>query len=278
MCLIAAQKIRLRKRSSGLPLAALMLLTSSSLLYAQSSQPTACNMDSDGFCIAGTVEGTVQVAPVLSPQPQKDLQSESNPSLPSKLQVEFRNHLLRIDAENATLRDTLKAVSARTGAEIQFPAGALEDRIFAHSGPASPREVVSHLLKGVPFNYVILSSASDPSGITRLILSRASADRESAGSEAPFPPAPDAAATLGYGASFGVDPDAHAEPVANEASGTSASTPVANWVHTDGPKLSGEYLDQMQKMQIQQEQQQFAQQEEQQRQQQKQNQPNSSQQ
>lgn len=270
MCLVTARKTVFRQTSPYGPFAAVMLLASSSLMCAQSSQPSVCNMDSDGFCVAGTV----QAAPVLSPVPQNKLQVESSPAPQNKLQVEFRNDLLRIDAENATLRDTLKAVSARTGAEIQFPAGGLEERIFVHLGPASPRDALSQLLNGVPFNYVILSSASEPSGITRLILSRASVDRESATSEAPALPANGSAATRLYGASFGVDPDAPAAELAPSqapsATVAPGATPVANWIHTDGPKLSGEYLDQMQKSQIQQEQQQFAQEEQQQRQQQQQ--------
>jgi hypothetical protein len=187
--------------------------------------------------------------------------------------------MLRIDAENATLRDTLKTISAHTGAEIQFPAGSMEERIFAHMGPTSPREVVSRLLNGVPFNYVILSSASEPSGITRLILSRANVDREGAASEASTLPAKQSDPTQLYGASFSADASAPAaEPVPSQALGPTAETPAASWIHTDGPKLSGEYLDQMQKTQIQQEQQQFAEQEQQQRQQQQQTRQNSPQQ
>lgn len=279
MCLVTARKTVFRKTSPYGPFAAVMLLASSSLMCAQSSQPSVCNMDSDGFCVAGTVQAAPVLSPVpqnklqveSSPAPQNKLQVESSPAPQNKLQVEFRNDLLRIDAENATLRDTLKAVSARTGAEIQFPAGGLEERVFVHLGPASPRDVLSQLLNGVPFNYVILSSASEPSGITRLILSRASVDRENATSEAPALPANGSAATQLYGASFGVDPDAPAAELApSQAPGATVApgaTPVANWIHTDGPKLSGEYLDQMQKNQIQQEQQQFAQEEQQQRQQ-----------
>ncbi len=231
-------------------------------------------MDSDGFCVAGAV----QTSPRVSSAPQINVQVESSAALssaalPTKLKVEFRNNLLRIDAENATLRDTLKAVSAHTGAEMQFPAGELQERVFVHLGPASPRDVVSQLLNGVPFNYVILSSTSEPAGITRLILSRTSVARESSAPDTPAMAATDTAMPQAYGAAFGVDPDAPAtEPLASQVPAAGAS-PVATWVHADGPKLSGEYLDQMQKAQIQQEQQQFAQQLQQQRQQQQQEQP-----
>src|SRR5216683_1294008 len=269
MCLMTARKTDFRKTSSYGPFAAVMLLASSSLMCAQSSQPGVCNMDSDGFCVTGAV----QAAPLLSPAPQPKLQLESSPAPQNKLQVEFRGDLLRIDAENITLRDTLKAVSARTGAEMQFPAGELEDRIFVHLGPGSARDVVTQLLNGAPFNYVILSSASEPGGIMRVILSsRTGVNRESVTSEAPASPPNEAAVTQLYGSGFAVDPDAPAaEPVPSQA--VTSASPAASWIHNDGPKLSGEYLDRMQKTQIQQEQQQFAQQAQQQREQQQQEQP-----
>jgi hypothetical protein len=231
-------------------------------------------MDSDGFCIAGAVQASPRVSSTpLSSAPQINVQVEASAAPQTKLKVEFRDKLLRIDAENATLRDTLKAVSARTGAEMQFPTGELQERVFVHLGPASPRDVVSQLLNGVPFNYVILSSTSEPAGITRLILSRTNVARESAVPETPAMAATDLNPSQVYGATFGVDPDAPAnEPLAGQVPAAGAS-PAAGWAHPDGPKLSGEYLDQMQKSQIQQEQQQFAQQLQQQRQQQQQEQP-----
>lgn len=250
-----------------------------------SSQPAGCNMDSDGFCIAGAVQASPRVSSASqinvqvesSAAPQTKLKDETSAAPQTELKVEFRDNLLRIDAENATLRDTLKAVSAHTGAEMQFPAGELQERVFVHLGPASPRDVVSQLLNGVPFNYVILSSTSEPAGITRLILSRTSVARESAVAETPGIAANGSTMSQVYGAAFGVDPDAPAsEPLASQVPAAGAS-PTANWVHTDGPKLSGEYLDQMQKAQIQQEQQQFAQQLQQQRQQQQQQQEQPSQ-
>jgi len=256
--------------------AAAMLLACSSLMGAQSSQPDVCHMDSDGFCVAAAA---VQTRPIVNPVPQNQLpvapqnqfEIGSNSTSQSKLRIEFHDGLLRIDAENATLRDTLKSVSARTGAEVQFPTGELQERIYVHLGPASPRDVVRQLLNGTPFNYLMLSSASEPSGITRLILSRAGAT-ESAAHPASVITANQSATPQLYGEAFGVDPDAPAaEPVATqtpEAAATPGANPLPNWVHSDGPKLSGESLDQMQKSQIQQEQQQFAQQLQQQRQQQ----------
>lgn len=240
-------------------------------------------MDSDGFCVAGA-PAAVPIRRVAPPRQQTEsysalqsnLQTESSSAAQSKLHVEFSNHLLRIDAENTTLRDALKAISARTGAEMQFPAGALGERIFVHLGPGSARDIVTQLLNGCQFNYVILSLPEEPNGITRLILSKASSAREGATPDATALPASDSAANQLYGASFGGDADAAAGVPPGQESGT-AATPAASaagsWIHNDGTKLSGEDLDRMQKMQIQQEQQQFTQQLQQQRQQQQQEQP-----
>jgi hypothetical protein len=215
-------------------------------------------MDSDGFCVQGAAPATPtgNLAPQqkqldLSPALQNKMQPQSSPALQNKLQVEFRNHQLRIDAENITLRDTLKAISARTGAEVQFPAVELGERIFVHLGPGSARDVITQLLNGSQFNYVILSLPSDPGGITRLILSKASSAGERASSDAPALPVSDSAENQLYGAGFGVDPDAPAEPVPSQPTGAAAAS--------GGAKLSGEDLDRMQKMQIQQEQQQLRQ-------------------
>jgi hypothetical protein len=271
MRLVTTGKTVFRKTRGYRSFAAVMLLAASGLMCAQSSQPSACKMDSDGFC----VPGAAQAAPVgnLAPQQQKELelspalqskmQPQSSPALQNKLQVEFRNHQLRIDAENTTLRDTLKAISARTGAEVQFPAVELGERIFVHLGPGSARDVITQLLNGSQFNYVILSLASDPGGITRLILSRASSAGERASSDAPALPVSDSAENQLYGAAFSVDPDAPAEPVLSQPTGAAAApgaSPATSAPHIDGAKLSGEDLDRMQKMQIQQEQQQLRQQ------------------
>jgi hypothetical protein len=237
------------------------MLLASSLMWAQSSQPSVCHMDSDGFCVPGaaqaapTRDGAPQQKQLeLSTALQNKLQPQSSPALQNKLQVEFRNHQLRIDAENTTLRDTLKAISARTGAEMQFPAVELGERIFVHLGPGSARDVITQLLNGSQFNYVILSLPSDPGGITRLILSRASSAGERASSDAPALPVSDSAENQLYGAGFGVDPDAPAEPVPSAAA--PGASPATSAPRSDGAKLSGEDLDRMQKMQIQQEQQQ----------------------
>jgi hypothetical protein len=241
----------------GLSIAAIML-ASSTFVCAQGLAPSECNLDSTGFCITQSVSGL----PLSHSTPQPALHPNATRSSQKKLNVEFQNGLLRIDAENVTFRETLKAVSVRTGAEVQFPVGALREPIFVHLGPGKPRDVVNQLLKGSPFNYILLSSDSQPDEITRVILTRATSGTESAVAEGPVVPASEPAMTQLYDAGFTDDPDAapiETAPVQPPSTTPStAASQAAMFLHPDGSKLSGEELDRLQKMQIQQEQQQFA--------------------
>jgi hypothetical protein len=234
---------------------AAMVLASSGLVWAQSSQPTVCNLDADGFCIAENSRPLV-VSPPTSP-------SGLSRASQKKLNVEFQNGLLRIDAQNVTFLEILKAVSARTGAEVQFPVGALREPVFVTIGPGKAHDVLNQLLRGSPFNYLILSSDSQrPDQITRVILSKANSGPESVVPEAPALQASEPAVTQLYGAGFAEDPDTAPVETAPIQQPTTTPNPIASqaamWLHPDGSKLSGEELDRLQKMQIQQEQQQFA--------------------
>jgi len=93
--------------------------------------------------------------------------------LPAKppLQVSFHDGLLTIDSEKANLSEVLFAVHQRTGAEIAIPAGAEQEKVVANVGPGPAPEVLAHLLNGSKFNFLILSSSSDPHTLDRVILS-----------------------------------------------------------------------------------------------------------
>jgi hypothetical protein len=79
--------------------------------------------------------------------------------------------MLTISSNKASLSEVLFAIHQRTGAEIAIPAGAEQEQVVAEIGPASAPEVLSRLLNGSKFNFLILSSASDPATLDRVILS-----------------------------------------------------------------------------------------------------------
>lgn len=87
------------------------------------------------------------------------------------LRVSYRDGLLGIHANKATLSEVLFAVQQRTGAEISIPAGAEQEKVVAEIEPAPAPEVLARLLNGSKFNFLIMSAGDDSRGLGRVILS-----------------------------------------------------------------------------------------------------------
>jgi hypothetical protein len=87
------------------------------------------------------------------------------------LEVVFQDGLLSISSNRASLSEILFAVHQRTGAEIAIPAGAEQEKVMIELGPAPAPEVLAHLLNGSKFNFLILSSSTDPHALDQVILS-----------------------------------------------------------------------------------------------------------
>ena len=102
--------------------------------------------------------------------PQIPAQQAASPA--SRVTVTYRAGLLGIRANHATLAEVLNEVRRRTGADIEIPAGAAQDQIVVNLGPASPNQVLSSLLNGTPFNFILLGSASDPRQLGSVLLTR----------------------------------------------------------------------------------------------------------
>jgi hypothetical protein len=116
------------------------------------------------------------------------------------LEVSFRHGLLSISSNKANLSEVLFAIHQETGAEIAIPAGAEQEQVVAEIGPAPAPEVLSKLLNGSKFNFLILSSTKDPRALDRVILSSRP--------EGPMPPPPRPQPR----AVLQEEPDADAEP------------------------------------------------------------------
>jgi hypothetical protein len=89
------------------------------------------------------------------------------PSAPP--QVSYHNGMLTIVAKNATLGDILREVHRSTGATIDVPSNATE-RVVTRIGPGPARDVLATLLNGSTFNYVMLGSEADPTGLASVML------------------------------------------------------------------------------------------------------------
>ncbi len=103
--------------------------------------------------------------------PRSDAASVSPVS--SNPRVTFANGKLAINAQNTTMKDLLRAVSFATGAVIEFPAEHAAERMSATIAPGPVRDVLTILLNGSGFNYVMLGSPNDPGTLQRMILTDA---------------------------------------------------------------------------------------------------------
>jgi antitoxin (DNA-binding transcriptional repressor) of toxin-antitoxin stability system len=110
-----------------------------------------------GLVVANYTPGAQPVGIVTAAQPS--------------LEVTYRNGLLGITANKATLSEVLHAVQQRTGAEVSIAAGADQEQVVADLAPGPAREVLARLLNGSKFNFLILSAADNPQRLDRVILS-----------------------------------------------------------------------------------------------------------
>jgi len=114
---------------------------------------------------------------------------EQMPALPP--QVQYSNGQLTIMAENSTLADILRAVRTQIKAEVEIPPNANE-RVVGHFGPGSAHDVLTALLHGVNFNYVMVGSPAHPDGVDRLILTSKSGGTSNPGTAMAAAPPPQA--------------------------------------------------------------------------------------
>jgi hypothetical protein len=145
------------------------------------------------------------------------------------LEVSFRSGLLSISSNKANLSEVLFAIHQQTGAEIAIPAGAEQEQVVAEIGPAPAQEVLSQLLNGSKFNFMILSSTSDPRSLDRVILSSRP--------EGPMPPPPPQRPQARVAAPEEADVDV--EPKAAPTAGANKRTPSAEKTDPAADKPAG---------------------------------------
>src|SRR5271165_394438 len=119
---------------------------------------------------AKTHEHSKKVAPdpPAPPAPAPPQTLEQSP--PTSPQVTYNNGQLTIIARNATLSQVLRSVQSQTGASIEMPSGASNERVAGQLGPGQPRDVLSSLLNGTKFNYIIVGVTGNPGAVQKVIL------------------------------------------------------------------------------------------------------------
>jgi hypothetical protein len=100
------------------------------------------------------------------PMPLAPLTPAEMPAQPPR--VTYSKGVLTVDAQNSTLSDILKAISKSTGAEFDPMPEAAERTVVHLSGSAD--EVVSGLLRGSAYGYVLISSQEDSAVLQKVLL------------------------------------------------------------------------------------------------------------
>lgn len=133
------------------------------------SVATGHTQDSGIGCSAQVIDGGCETARKSSPDGNEARLS----SAASRPIVTYKNGELTVTASNSSLDEVLRTISAQTGTVIEFPVGSAADRIAVREGPASVRHVLTNLLNGSDFNYVIVESPGSPGKLTRVVLAKA---------------------------------------------------------------------------------------------------------
>ncbi len=130
------------------------------------------------------VAATTPAPPAPVPQtpaiPEPPPTPEQMPASPPK--VVMSGGQLSIDAENSTLGDVLSAVKTLTGATVEAPNAATNERIAVNLGPGSPQQVLQQLFSGSKFDYIILGSPTNATAVEKIILT----NRGAAGASGPI--------------------------------------------------------------------------------------------
>jgi hypothetical protein len=104
-------------------------------------------------------------------------------SAPVKPSVTLEGGMLTIDAPNSTLIDVLNGVHKATGATIE---GATPtERVVVKLGPGAPGQVLAALLRGTPYDYVILGAPGRTDALTRVMLTPQTSQLASGSASAP---------------------------------------------------------------------------------------------
>jgi hypothetical protein len=112
-------------------------------------------------------EKATPVAAVPQPPPIPPTLEQTPPTPP---RITYQGGQLSIDARNSTLAQVLRAVQSQTGASMEIPASASNERVVTQLGPGQPKDVLNSLLNGSKFDYIILGVTGNPGAVQKVIL------------------------------------------------------------------------------------------------------------
>lgn len=111
----------------------------------------------------------------LPPSAQSITASGAAPSAPpppvKKVEVILQDDKLRLISNKASLAEVLNELRTQLNADIGVPVGADQEVVAVMLGPGTQREVISKLLEGSRYNFIIVGTDADANKVERVILS-----------------------------------------------------------------------------------------------------------
>ena len=142
-------------------------------------QPNAMPSPQAPGAITPASPGQFSAAPPTAALPPSLLQQPAKPA-----QIQFSDSTLSIAADNSSLSEILRTVASQSGMQIEG-LGA-DERVFGSFGPGKPRDVLSTLLNGTPYNIMMVGDQSNGAP-DKLILTPTAPETQTATSSAPAP-------------------------------------------------------------------------------------------
>jgi hypothetical protein len=118
--------------------------------------------------------------------PQIAAEAPPPPPQPKKVDISFQDGRLSVTSRKASLAEVLNELRVQTGADIVVPPGAEQEVVAVVLGPSSPRDVISRLLDGSRYNFIIVGTDKDANQVERVVLSPKSGNM-TAESQPPIP-------------------------------------------------------------------------------------------
>ena len=197
-------------------------------------------------------------APVVTPpqQPEVPLRPEQMPPVPPK--VVYQNGLLSVEATNSTLSDILNGIRSKAGIQIEGFQGA-QDRVAAKLGPAPAEAVLTGLLRGSRFDYMMLGRADRPGMVQRVILTPISGAPSASNGIQPLQPQPGMVLAQPVDDDEANQDEANIPPPQFQPNPQQRMQPQpvqqpGNGVQGNNPKTSEQLLEELKQMQQQQQQ------------------------
>jgi len=88
-----------------------------------------------------------------------------------KVEVTLQDDKLRVVSNKASLAEVLNELRIQLKADIGVPLGAEQEVVAVMLGPGTQREVISKLLEGSRYNFIIVGTDADANKVERVILS-----------------------------------------------------------------------------------------------------------